>query len=136
MMARREFLEGVAALAGTRWEEEDYDIDDADNWDAMAGGIYETGSVSPALITGSVERPMSAIRVAEDDVDEHHIDVDYTSKGVHCAVEAENADGDVRIGAMCKLTPEQAKELGAILYQAGEELRLYREQGSGEESHE
>jgi len=41
--------------AATRWDGEDYDIENAKNWEPPTGGTFQTGTFTPKLVTTSAD---------------------------------------------------------------------------------
>jgi len=119
-VTRRQYMGGVAALAATRWENEDYDIENADEWEPLKGGIYETGTFTPAALTTSGDGKVAGWLLEGDDFSERAVEVFYDPSAVHLSFEG--SDGDLRAGGLAELTTEQARELAAALFQAAEEL--------------
>lgn len=124
-MQRRTFLGAVATLAGTRWENEGYDIENADEWEPLDGGTYNTGSFTPMELMSSGEGEFAGWLIEDDDLSERTMEVFYDSNAIHLSFEG--SGGDMRAGGLGSLSPDQARNLGAALYQAGEELEWRRE---------
>jgi len=125
-MQRREFMGGVAALAATRWESEDYDIDNVENWGPLGSSLYITGEITPDEVTASADGKYGGVAFNDDDFTERVAQVTYWSEGVSLDIEAKG-DENVRSGVLAGLTTDQARELAAMLYQAAEELDQRRE---------
>lgn len=131
-MERRSFMEGVAALAGVRWADQDVDVDEltsgAEAGDdptleeiaAERGGPYTTGEFTPPGFMHRTGFRVGEIVMWGDDFDEFDLAVQYDYNGPYIAQEFASDDGD-QVDLMTKLTPEQARQLGAALYQAAEE---------------
>jgi len=119
-LTRREAMNGVAALAASRWAADNLDIEDADEWEPPTDGIYTTGAFAPAGISTSGNGQVADWLLEDADFTDRTLKVSYG----HCEVQLsmEGRADAVRAGALASLTPEQARELGAALYQAGEEL--------------
>lgn len=126
-MQRREFIGGVAALAATRWENEDYDIE---NWDPMEGGSYTTGSFTPTSMRTSGDGTVAGWLLEADDLVQMTVEVFYDTSGVHLTIEG-NGD-DVYGGAQSEFDPHEAKEAAAALYQAAEEYQRRTEEADAE----
>ncbi|MFB6201358.1 MAG: hypothetical protein ABEI98_05040, partial [Halorhabdus sp.] len=54
-LTRRQYLGGVAALAASRWENEDYDIQNVENWEPLGNSLYVTGEITPDEVTASAD---------------------------------------------------------------------------------
>ncbi|ELZ21481.1 hypothetical protein C475_18726 [Halosimplex carlsbadense 2-9-1] len=124
-MHRRDFLSSVAALAATRWEQEDYDIDNVEEWAPLEDGGYTTGEFTPSTLTTSWGNEFSGGAFPDEKFSERTVTVFYDTTDVNLCFEGRDGDpgdGGLRAGGLIQLTPEQARELGASLYQAGEEL--------------
>lgn len=119
-MQRREFMGGVAALAATRWDGEDYDIENAENWEPPTGDTFQTGTFTPKLVTTSADGKIGGWLLEDTDFTERTMEVFYDSSGVHLTIEGKG--DDVRGGGLAELDTEQARNLAAALYQAAEEL--------------
>lgn len=119
-MQRREFMGGVAALAATRWDSEDYDIENAENWEPPTGGTFETGTFTPKLVTTSGDGKIGGWLLEDTDFTERTMEVFYDDGGVHLTIEGKG--DDVRGGGLAELDTDQARNLAAALYQAAEEL--------------
>jgi len=119
-LTRREAMNGVAALAASRWAADGLDIEDADEWEPPTGGSYDTGMFEPDGISTSGHGQVADWLLEDADFTDRTLKVFYDDGEVHLTMEG-SAD-DVRAGALATLTTEQARELGAALYQAGEEL--------------
>lgn len=121
MTTRREYLDGVAAAAAARCAADGYDLSAADEWDPVESGLYPTGEFVPKSLSTSGESGAASWLVEDDGFDNRTIEVGYTPDGVNLTLEGEINGGYG--GALAGLTAEQAKEIGAALYQAGEELQ-------------
>lgn len=119
-MQRRDFMSAVAALAATRWDNEDYDIENAEEWEPIDSGTYETGRFSPDYLSASGQGKFASWLLEDDDLPERTMEVFYSPQAVHLTFEG--SDGDVRAGGLADLTTDQARDLAAALYQAAEEL--------------
>jgi hypothetical protein len=117
-MQRREFMNGVAAIAATRWDNEEYDIENAENWDTMEGGSYTTGKFDPSAMRASGEGSVASWSIDPSEFDERVVEVYYDTSGVHVSMEG-NSDG-LYGGALGQFDPEEAKQLAAAIYQAAE----------------
>lgn len=127
--SRRQYMAGVAALAGVRWENEDIDPDDAD---PLEGGVYTTGEFTPKRMLSSGEGDVTKWILEDDDFTDRTVEVFYDNLDVLLALDG-NGEGDLRAGALGVLTPEQARQVGAALYQAGEELERRQEVTDGDQ---
>lgn len=128
-MERREFIEGVAALTATRWDAEGHDPENIEEWAPTEPGTYTTGEFSPVYLSTSGSVPGGEWLLEDSDFTERSIQVFYDQRKVNLGVsgEGEGIDG----GLLAELNPDQARELGAALYQAAEELE--RRPGPGPE---
>lgn len=127
---RRQYMAGVAALAAARWDDAEYDIDAVDEWGPLEGGVYRTGRFSPASLLASGDDPDGRWLVEDDDLSDRTLDVTYAQEGVEIAIEG--SAEDTRAGALASLSPEQAREIAAALYQAAEELERRTETSEGD----
>jgi hypothetical protein len=121
MTTRREYLSGVAAAAAARCAADGYDLAAAGEWDPVENGLYSTGEFTPAKFSTSGENGAAGWLLEDEDFTEKTIEVTYTADSVNLTLEGD-AEDDYG-GALAGLTAEQAKDLGAALYQAGEELQ-------------
>lgn len=120
-LSRRDCMSAVAALAASQWDDEPYNIEDAEQWDPLSGGTYPTGSVSPGALSSSGYGPATKWLLEDDAFTDRRLEVYYSPDGVHITAEA-TADGEgVRSGSVAELDPEQAREIAAALYRAAEE---------------
>lgn len=130
-MERRDFMSAVAALAGTRWDNEDYDVANVENWDDVDCGSYCTGSFSPLEVNTNGDGPISGWLLEDDELDERMTEVFYTSDAVFISVEGRGEN--IYSGSRGGFEPDQAKQVAAALYQAAEELQQRQEVADGEE---
>lgn len=119
-MQRREYMSAVAGLAASNWAAEDYDIEDADEWDPATPGHYFTGRFAPSAITSTSQNSTHLLEFRDGDFSDRVLNVQYDEDHVNVAIEG-SADGGVCAGALAELSPEQAKEIAAALYMAAEE---------------
>jgi hypothetical protein len=131
-LTRRQYLGGVAALAASRWENEDYDIQNVENWDPLGNDLYVTGAITPDEVTASTDGEYGRLTFNDEDFTERTAQVTYWTDGVSLDIEATGA-GNVRAGQLLGLTTDQARELAAILFQAAEELDRRREVTNADE---
>jgi hypothetical protein len=130
---RRDFMSGVAAVAASRWNAEGYDIENVDEWDPVDGGAYQTGTFTPEyLIASGHDGDRAEWLFERGDFPDETIEVHYDKSGVSIALEG--AGESHRAGSLANLTPEQARQLGAALYQAGEELERRKSADHAEDS--
>jgi len=118
-MQRREFMGGVAALAATRWENEDYDIENAEDWEPIEGGSYTTGTFVPATMRTSGEGAVTSWLLEDAEFEDRTTEVFYDTSGVHVTIEGSSED--LYGGAIGEFDPDEAKQLAAALFQAAEE---------------
>ena len=118
-MQRREFMGGVAALAATRWENEDYEIENADEWEPLKGGSYTTGTFVPESMRTSGEGAVAGWLLEDDEFEDRTVEVFYDTSGVHLTIEG--SGDDLYGGAIGEFEPDAAKQLAAALFQAAEE---------------
>lgn len=122
-MNRRRYMSAVAALASVRWGRQGYDPAELEEWSDLGGGIYTTGEFTPATLIASASGVIGTWRCDDDDdLAERVVSVSYDSRHVSLSLDGETAGGDAEAGALAGFEPEAAKELGAALYQAAEEL--------------
>lgn len=119
---RRQYMAGVAALAGARWEAEDIDPDDTE---PLEGGNYTTGEFTPQRIIATGKSNVAGWTIEDDDVTDRLLEVFYDTEDVNLTIQGES--DDVLASELAVLTPHQARQLGAALYQAGEELERRQE---------
>lgn len=124
-MERRDFMSSVAALAATRWENEGYDPEKIEEWEELQGGTSDTGSFTPTTLRTSGHCELADWVIPDEDLDDRIVNVFYDTTDVSLCFEG--TSGDIRGGGLVQFSPEQARQLGAALYQAGEELE--RRQG-------
>lgn len=84
---RREYMAGVAALAAARWETEDYDIENVENWEPMKHGTYTTGTFSPGYFSTSGEGKVGGWLLEDEDLSERTLEVFYDTQEVHLTME-------------------------------------------------
>jgi hypothetical protein len=87
-LTRRQYIGGVAALAATRWENEDYDIENVENQDSLAHSEVITGEISPKDVTTSADGKYGGVMFSDDDFTERVAQVRYWSDGVSLDIEA------------------------------------------------
>ncbi|QDX41784.1 hypothetical protein [Salarchaeum sp. JOR-1] len=131
-LTRRQYLGGVAALAASRWENEDYDIQNVENWEPLGTSLYVTGEITPDEVTASADGEYGRLTFNDDDFTERLAQVTYWTEGVSLEIEAKG-DGNVRAGQLTGLTTDEARELATILFQAAEELDRRREVDDADE---
>lgn len=124
-MQRLDSKSGVGTLAAARWASEDYDIENIKEWGPMEDGIYTVGKFTPAYFSTSGEGKACSWLLEGHDLTESEVEVHYDPDEVHMTMQGEGEG--IRGGTLVALDPEQAKEIGAALYQAGEELERWRE---------
>lgn len=124
--SRRNFMSAVAALAGTRFDDADYEIENVDEWGPI-DGTYLIESFSPAAVNASGDGTVASWLLEDHELEDRTAEVFYNQSGVLLAFEATGKERNVRTGSRSEFTPEQAKELAAALYQAAEELQRRRE---------
>lgn len=124
-VTRREYLGGVAAAAIARWEDEDYSLENVEEWDPIDGGIYTTGEFSPGYLRTSGDGVYSSWGVEDDDLQDRSLVVFYDRDGVNVTMEGEG--DNVYGGALTELDTEEAKEFAAAVFQAAEELEQRRQ---------
>ena len=124
-VTRRQHLGGVAALAATRSENDDYDIENVESWDSLKGGTYTTGTLTPQQLTTSGEGTVSGWLLEDYDFTDRTMEVFYDPDAVHLTLEAQGKD--LRGGGLTGLTTNQARDLAASLFQAAEELDRQQE---------
>lgn len=126
MSSRRTFMEGVASMAAANWAEADYDIEDAENWDPVQGGLYIVDEFTPSQIittaTVHADDPFHRVNceIFPEQLPERDVIISYDPSAVN--VEIDGSGEDRRGGSLASLTPEQAREVAAAIYQAAEEL--------------
>jgi hypothetical protein len=135
-MERRDFMASVAGLAATRWENEGYNPENIEEWDPLEDGQCTTGEFTPSTLTTSWGREFSGGVFPDEQFSERTVTVDYDTTDVNFCFEGRDGDpddGGHRAGGLIQLTPEQAQQLGAALYQAGEELERRQEVADGDD---
>lgn len=118
-MQRRDILTGVAALAGARWAGEGIDVDELTDEDES--GLYTTGEFAPSGFTMYSDLEYADVVIRGDEFDDQQLVARYDYSGPFLAAEYDRDDGTAQVGFLADLTPSQARELGAALYQAAEE---------------
>lgn len=111
-----------AAIAARWWDEADYDIENADDWEPLEFGSYSVGSILPAETGASGEAFAVSWLLEDGHFDDRTVEVFYDRGGVFASFEASSEDGEVRNGAHVGLDPDEAREFAALLYQAAEEF--------------
>ncbi len=122
-LLRRQYMSAVAAAAAARWDDEDYDIENVDEWEPMDGDTYRTATFTPRYLSATGEGKFASWVLEDEDLPERTMDVFYRTEAVHLTFEGADRERDVRAGSLADLSTDQAKELAAALYQAAEELR-------------
>lgn len=117
--SRREFMGAVAALALTRYEDQDLDPADLGEWDYEEQGMYTTGEFEPETMVMSGHSPHMSWSM-EEPLDEAELTVKYDTRDVLLMFENKGDQG--RAGALLSLPLEEMKELAAAIYQAAWEL--------------
>jgi hypothetical protein len=111
----------AAAAVARRLEATDYDLGD---WRlADLDGTVNVENMPPTEVSCSGETAGASWLVEPPLIDDGTVEVFYSGWGVTAAFTGRSADGEHRAGASASLTPAQARELGAALMQAAEELR-------------
>lgn len=124
---RRQCMAGVAALAGVRWEDEDIDPDDTE---PLEGGMYTTGEFVPERVFATGESGAARWAIEDPFLTDRAVDVFCDPQHVNLNIHGEG--DDIRAGQLAVLSAEQARQLGAALFQAGEELER-RQDGGGDD---
>lgn len=120
-LTRRECMAGAAALAAARWEEVEYDIEEAEEWEPMDGGCFPVGELSVGKLTAFTRCAYSAIEFEHGDLTDRQVTVHYWEDGVSLITDAEGGD-HLAAGQLVMFTPDEARELAGMLYQGAEEL--------------
>lgn len=118
---RREFLEGVATVAAARWQSDELEIDNVDEWEPIRSAVYETGEVEADSLSAMGQAGPAHWRVGDDDIEERILTASYDEEGPRLAVAGRAEGGLPKSESLARLTPDQARELAAALYQAAEE---------------
>lgn len=117
-MQRRDFMGAVAGVAATRWESEDYDPENVDEWKPIRGGRYTTGRLRAEQISAEGNGPATDWKVTDDQLDERQLIVSYDSEGPWLAVVGSADDRSFYHEVGADLDPEEAKQLAGALFQA------------------
>ncbi len=117
------YMSAVAAVGC--WDDEDYDIENVDEWEPMDGGTYETGRLTPSRLRASGDGTVAGWLIEEDTFTNRTMEVFYNSSAVHLTFEGKSEE--LRAGGLAELTTDQARDLAAALFQAAEELDQRRE---------
>lgn len=123
---RREYMGGLASLAAAEWATEDYDIENAENWDAPVGGVWTVANMAPKQIIASAATGFGTMEYDDKNFTQREVEVTYTESGVNVDIDAEGDEPDhgakPRVGALATFDPEGARELAVAIYMAAEEL--------------
>lgn len=120
-LSRRHFMGATAAVALTRIRDAGHDPSEADQWSPVDGWGYITGTFTPLSVAAGADGPLSSFRVGRDtELTDQRIEVGYGPGAVLVSFHGKN-DG-LSVDGGLKVSPEQAKQLGAAIYQAGWEL--------------
>lgn len=119
-MERREFVGGLAALAGVQWDEEGLDIESADEWEPLGPGLYFTARQSVDELVARVRSDSERLLADDGEFPSPEVQVYYDRDGVH--VDLEGSADSTNLSISNALTPAQAREVAVGLYQAAEEL--------------
>ena len=125
-LSRRQYMAAVVTAAAARWDNEKYDIENADEWEPMDGGTYETGQFTPSALTTSGDGTVAGWLIEDDKLTERTMEVFYDPSAVHLTFEGKS--DELRAGGLAELTTDQAREIAAALFQAAEELDRRREE--------
>lgn len=120
---------GFSDRVDERWDAADYDIDNVENWGDI-DGAYTVDDILPDRLSSEGDGNVAGWYVKDEDLTTRSVSVHYSSSGVRLGLDG--TGDDVQMSAGAGLTPEQAKRLGAALYQAGEELERWRDATEGE----
>lgn len=130
-VTRRGYLGGVAAAAVARWEDEEYDLENVEEWDPMDTHSFTTGEFTPEAAGTNGEAPYSGWMVEDDVLNERKATVFYDADGVTVSIGGDSDDG-MWFGSHVEFTPADAKEYAAAVFQAAEELERRREVENGD----
>jgi hypothetical protein len=115
---------GVRARVAGRWDAAEYDISNVDDWPELGSGTFTIEQLPTEGFSSSGETGVAGWVFDGDDVADRTTTVYYARDGVHVGLEGENES--TRVSVEARLSPEQARQLGAALYQAGEELERWQ----------
>lgn len=133
-MQRRNFMEGVAAIAASNWDDLDYHPDEADEWGEFDGGPYNVlDPVSAAALAVDVQSQVASLNIqGETTFDERTVSVFYYDP-MGVAIEwSADGDGGLKSNGAVYLDTERAKEVAGAIYQAAVELESWREADNGD----
>ena len=112
-----------------RWAAAEYDIQNVEEWGDV-DGWHTIEDLAPERLSSHGQGNVAGWAVEDDDLLTRCLAVEYCPDGVHFCFQGDGADVEIDGGAT--LTPEQAKRLGAALFQAGEELDRWRDAAEGQ----
>ncbi|SDK17231.1 hypothetical protein SAMN05216226_1313 [Halovenus aranensis] len=123
--------QSVADLAAARLDTEDYDIDNADEWEPIGSQTFYTGSFTPESVQTSGDGTVAGWLLEDEDLDERTLEVFYDTGGVHIAIEG---SGEAVFGSTgCEFPPQLAKQVAAAMYQAAIEQERRSEGTDGDD---
>lgn len=105
---------GVDGLADS------YELANVGEWDAMVGGYYRIGSITPDELSVGGESSVASWEMEDGQFSDKILDVGYSRENV--TLTADGKGPSCRSSVLASLTPGMAKELGSALQRAGEEL--------------
>jgi hypothetical protein len=111
----------IASRLASQWAADDFNIGDAHKWDPVAGATYDVETLSPSLLTASVDTSNAHLRLENDEFADRNAEVFYSPRGVLLGLNG-TAGEHVRGGALATFEPEEARQLAAALLRAAEEL--------------
>ena len=123
---RHNFMQAVAALADTRFDQAGYDINNVEGCGPI-DGTYLIESFSPAAVNVSGDSAVASWYLEDRKLEDRAGEAFYNQSGILLAFEETCEKQNVRAGSRSGFKPEQGKELAAALFQAVEELQLRRE---------
>jgi hypothetical protein len=127
-LTRREALQGVAALAATRFEGTERDLEHVEEWHPLGRGSWMLEAPDATDAGGRIEAPHVDAGVELGAQAPAWANVWYADPdGVSLGVERERDADDVYVSAQATFDTDAARELAATIYQAAEELDRRRE---------
>lgn len=126
-LPRRAVLQGLAAAAAAS---SPLERTEALEWEHDAGGTYISHRGTFEHLYGHLYGGLVHVDLEADDFTDHRAEVMYDRSGIHLNIDAES--DEVSLGALAKLTNEQAREIAIALWQAAEEQEMRNAGESGE----
>jgi hypothetical protein len=127
-LTRPEAMQGVAALAATRFEGTERDMSDVDEWPPLGHESWFVDAPDAIDAEGHIEAPHVTAGVDIGADAPAWPNVWYKdSEGVGVGIERERDADDVYLSASATFDTDAARDLAAAIYRAAEELDTRRE---------